>query len=128
MGDRANIAVLQGNGDGAVVLYTHSGGYALPEMLHTAISRRVRWDDTQYLTRIIFDAMTDGCQGDETGFGITTKVWDNSYPIIVVDPAKQSIYTVAEPAFRADNYEPEGQTFTFDAYAQTEKPNWESFD
>jgi len=124
MGDRANIAILQGDGS-AVVLYTHSGGYQLPAMLHKAISRRVRWGDTQYLSRIIFDAMTDGCQGDETGFGITTKVWDNSYPIIVVDPDSGMIYTTKEQG--GDMAVAIGNKISFDAFAALNEPTWETF-
>lgn len=124
MGDRANIAIKQSNTDECVILYTHSSGYRLPAMLHEAISRRVRWDDEQYLSRIIFDAMTDQCQGDETGFGITTRVWDNSYPILVVDPNKQTIYTSEnQPSFEVAK----GQTFSFTEFAALESPTWESF-
>lgn len=125
MGDRANIAVLQGDGS-AVVLYTHSGGYNLPEKLHTAIGRRARWNNTQYLSRIIFDSMSESCQGEETGFGITTKVWDNSYPILTVDPEKNVIYTADEKdsAFG----KPLGQVFTFESFVALESPTWESFD
>jgi hypothetical protein len=124
MGDRANIAVLQGDGS-AVVLYTHSGGWNLPEKLHEAINRRARWDDTQYLSRIIFDAMSDGCQGEETGFGITTKVWDNGHPILVVDPDNGNIYTTHEKDLEFKT--PLGQTLTFDAFAALRNPSWEAF-
>jgi hypothetical protein len=38
----------------------------------------VRWDDDAYLARIMFDQMTLGDHGEETGFGITTSPPDGA--------------------------------------------------
>ena len=100
MGDRGNIAIQQPS-DGAtarVYLYSHWGGSELPSVLQTALARKVRWDDPAYLARIIFDAMTEGEQGEETGYGISTFISDNEHPILVVDCGTQTITVEGGPA------------------------------
>ena len=74
-----------------VYLYSHWGGSELPLALKAALSRKQRWDDGPYLTRIIFDEMTKGQQGEETGFGISCVLCDNEHPIIRVDPGNQTV-------------------------------------
>jgi hypothetical protein len=90
MGDRANIYV-KNDEDKGVYLYTHWGGYELPLTAQAALAKRMRWSDESYLTRIIFDTMTEGCQGQETGFGIATYEPDNEYPLIEVDCDEKKI-------------------------------------
>ena len=80
MGDRGNIHIK----DSGVYLYSHWGGYDLPFTLQKALLKKWRWDDHPYLTRIIFDVMTGGVVGKETGFGISTEICDNEYPILTV--------------------------------------------
>lgn len=94
MGDRANCIVHQNsfeNKEPPVWLYTHWGGCDLLSDVQKAIKRRQRWDDDSYLTRIIFDAMTNGKQGKVTGAGITTRMTDNEHDFIIVDPGKQEV-------------------------------------
>lgn len=93
MGDRANCIVTQNQyrESPPVYLYTHWGGYDLPGTVQRALQQERRWDDAPYLTRIIFDVMTDGQHGNETGFGISTEICDNSYPLIVVDVKQQMV-------------------------------------
>ncbi len=85
MGDRANVAIKQPDGT-AVYLYTHWGGSELALTVQKALAKRWRWDDGAYLARIVFDAMSDGNHGNETGFGISTGICDNEHPIVVLDP------------------------------------------
>lgn len=99
MGDRANCVVLQDNWGGdaqPVYLYTHWNGTDLLRNVQTAMQKRWRWDDPAYLTRIIFDTMTDGEHGGETGYGIATSAPDNEHLLIVVDSKRQEIKTVAQ--------------------------------
>jgi hypothetical protein len=51
-----------------------------------------RWNDAQYLARIIFCRMIGerDIMG-ETGYGITSVICDNEHPIITVDVAKQQV-------------------------------------
>ena len=75
---RANVLVKSGSSsDPGVYLYTHSGGRTLPLDVQNALKRQVRWDDPQYLARIIFcSMMLPGDFDEETGFGISAFVSD----------------------------------------------------
>lgn len=108
MGDRANVFVVnewwEDNNPKhvGVYLYTHWEGSVLPITLRKALQRgKPRWADMQYLTRIIFDTMTEGKQGEETGFGISAVIGDNSYPILVVDCVNRTV------GFATEGEEPE---------------------
>jgi len=101
MGDRGNIFVRESadkEETRGVYLYSHWGGEELPLVLKRALSRKVRWDDGPYLTRIIFDEMTEGQRGEETGFGISATLGDNEHPIITVTPG-QGVSWVKEGLF-----------------------------
>ena len=93
MGDRANVVIKETYQEKTnyVFLYTHWRGQYLPHLVQAALQRRLRWDDEYYLARIIFDGMTDGEQGEETGFGIGTTIRDNQHKLIVVDPENMCI-------------------------------------
>ena len=90
MGDRGNVVIHQHN-DELIYLYTHWGGSELPFTVQRALAKRWRWEDESYLARIIFDAITEGFHGTETGFGIATYPCDNEYSMIVVNPSKQTV-------------------------------------
>lgn len=89
MGDRGNIVVQD---QGRVYLYTHWRGSEIGSLVKKALRRKQRWDDSSYLTRIIFDTMTDGHQGGETGFGISSHIVDNEHPVLVVDVPTQTVW------------------------------------
>jgi len=96
MGDRANILVL-GEGS-AVYLYSHWAGTFLPETLERALARSEdRWNDVQYLTRVIFSQMLiddgDDALNSTLGYGISSKVGDGGDRILVVDTDRQIVYT-----------------------------------
>ena len=83
MGDRSQIAIKQENGT-RIYLYSHWGGDTRA-VLRRALSREARWNDSEYLARIIFQAMIGG-DTETTGFGISaTQHGDISYPIPVLD-------------------------------------------
>jgi hypothetical protein len=107
MGDRANIIVKSSEKEGAeqVCLYTHWAGSTLPGTLKTALIRgRERWDDFQYLTRIIFCEMIkrDGLDG-LTGYGITQKPWDGSERLIFVAVDEQQV-TIGKKKYSFEDY------------------------
>lgn len=104
MGDRANCVVHQNlyedEDNPPVWLYTHWRGTGLPVIVQQALIRgKPRWDDPPYLTRIIFDEMTSGQHGGETGFGISTSVCDNEHDYVVVDPRTQEV-RIEDPTTR----------------------------
>lgn len=92
MGDRGNIVV-----DG-VWLYTHWDGCEIKQTLQSALVRgKDRWDDSQYLARIIFCEMLG--KNDVMGltdYGISIKMYDNEYNILVVDTNTQTVKEVEE--------------------------------
>jgi hypothetical protein len=101
MGDRANILV---TGEGSsVYLYTHWAGTFLPETLERALARsQDRWDDVQYLTRVIFSQMLIDDSADAltatTGYGISSRLGDGSERVLVVNVDRQIIYTLSADA------------------------------
>lgn len=82
MGDRGNIIVC--DRDDTVYLYTHWYGSELHNILKSALARGVsRWNDFQYLTRIIFCEMIKDDVMGTTGFGITSQMHDGGTELYV---------------------------------------------
>lgn len=110
MGDRANVVVRdnwpdeQGEKE-AVFLYSHWGGTELPEVLRQALVRgEERWSDGSYLARIIFAEMIKGDPEGSTGFGISTRLTDNEYHLIVVIPSEEAIVLLPEEDYRLQGF------------------------
>lgn len=98
MGDRGNIVVLDWEEGKGVYLYSHWSGSELPQILAKALGSeagRGRADDPPYLTRIIFDVMTEGQHGEETGYGISASIGDGNGVVLVVNPKNKTV-TFAE--------------------------------
>lgn len=95
MGDRANVVVKNSDTKG-VWIYTHWGGYELAARVQKALAKKWRWDDESYLTRIIYDEVVKGSEGEETGIGISTHMCDNQHKIIVVCAREQRVKFVTE--------------------------------
>jgi hypothetical protein len=119
MGDRGNVVVLDqfdGEPRCAVYLYAHWGGSSIPGDVWRALARNERWSDGSYLTRIVFDSMTEGQQGDATGHGIGTRPDDNEHPFVVLDPATQRLAVRGKPGDAAADHsrirEGEGLSFS----------------
>lgn len=91
MGSRAQVKIVNGN-DPALYLYSHWQADALPELVKSALARKLRWDDPEYLARIIFDEMTKGRQGEETGYGISTVQNVDILFLVVVDVGRQTVH------------------------------------
>ena len=102
MGDRGNILVVDEietlGGDhltiGTVFIYSHWHGSSLAQMLRAALKREKRWGDASYLTRIIFDTVSEAHVNDkDAGLGISSVLGDNEWgrPIIVVRPYYKKI-------------------------------------
>ena len=95
MGDRAQVFVRSyGESDASqkgVWLYTHNGGYALAETVQAALQRRLRWDDREYLARIVFQQML-GKDTGEYGYGIGDGVHgDIEHPVLILDCSNKRI-------------------------------------
>jgi hypothetical protein len=125
MGNRGNI-VVRGSGS-QVFLYTHWQGYEVPGLARIALAKRQRWDDPQYLARIIFDTMTHGRHGEETGFGITSVICDNGYPLLIVDCDKQQVFLEGDgEAYHAPGAE--AKSLSFEQFAVLPEADFGTFD
>jgi len=91
MGDRAQVLIE----DEGVYLYTHWEGSKLENTVKRAIGKRQRWNDPEYLARIIFDEMIGDDQGNETGYGIGGTEHGDIRTLIKVNCANQTI-TIGE--------------------------------
>lgn len=92
MGDRAQV-VITNNDDlkGAVWLYSHWGGTDLPSVVQAALKRKARWNDHEYLARIVFQQMI-GNDKHETGFGIgTSEHGDGEHPVLILNTESMTI-------------------------------------
>lgn len=87
MGDRGQVYIK----DEKVYLYTHWDATNLPQIVNRAIAKKWRWDDPEYLARIIFDEMVGKNQGGETGYGITTHMHGDIWRLVEVDCKKQLV-------------------------------------
>lgn len=91
MGDRANLKFVEDDG-GTLFFYSHWGG---PEMvrtwLHRALSKRERWNDSQYLAAIIMREVVRDNLDETTGVGLSTQIGDNSHEILTADFDTQTV-------------------------------------
>lgn len=85
MATHGNVVVTE-EGGGTIYLYQHWDAYNLPGVVARALDRdRRRWDDGQYLTRILFSQMlkeTDMLD-ETTGFGLSTTMGDGGVEVYV---------------------------------------------
>ena len=66
-------------------------GYDLPARLQAGLTQgKPRWNDPQYLTRILFDNMTRGERG-ETGYGISATIGDGADAVLMVDTGTERV-------------------------------------
>lgn len=105
MGDRGNLVMRftepvkelgQDEKRTDVYFYTHWRGSELPNILQRALARRQRWDDEAYLSRIIFNTLTEGYEKEETGFGIAPYMCDNEHDLLIVDHEDQMVIRQTE--------------------------------
>lgn len=86
MGARSNIVVQESNGN-RIYLYGHWMGEDSINVVAEVLSQRERWGDESYLARMLFAKMIEGDPQGSTGYGISTYMCDNEYPLIVLEPA-----------------------------------------
>jgi hypothetical protein len=98
MGDRGNLVMRYTEQDKPVDIYfyTHWRGSELPAILQRALARRQRWTDPAYLSRIIFNTLTEGNEQEETGFGIAPYLCDNEHDLLIVDHEEQAVIRQTE--------------------------------
>jgi len=76
-----------------VYLYQHMDGYNLAQEVQIALSKKDRWDDPEYLARIIFCTMLKENEAFErtTGYGIGTEQHGDIEYLITVDTTDQTV-------------------------------------
>jgi hypothetical protein len=75
-----------------VYLYTKEGVKDLVSKVYEILSMNKRWDDADYLARMIFCAMVPKDKWyEEKGFGIGTTMYQDLDLLITLDVPKQSI-------------------------------------
>jgi len=88
MGDRGSVHIK----DEKVWLYTHYGASELTKTIKKALAHKQRWNDAEYLARIIFDEMTRGCCRPYTGYGISGRgPHGDELRIVTIDVENQTV-------------------------------------
>lgn len=77
--------------DTGVYLYTHWSADELVEKVRAALSKRWRWDDPEYLTRIVFCQMVRAVEDLETGYGIGTHLHDDIWRLVELDCSEERV-------------------------------------
>lgn len=104
MGDRAQVHFT----DTGAFLYTHFGGYKIDEVVASALDRgRSRWNDPEYLARIVFSEMIRDDIDGTTGYGIGTDRHSDVSRIVHVDCDEKEVTVDTRD---------EATTYTFDAF------------
>ncbi len=86
-----------------VYLYTHSGAKGLVARVHSTLSKKKRWDDPDYLARMIFCDMIPKEKWDsDRGFGISTDLCSSVNLLITIDIESQTI-TISCSTSNIDN-------------------------
>ena len=87
MGTRSQVHMI----NSGVYLYQHLDGYNLPTEIKEALKLKARWDDEEYLTRIIFSTMIKDKIYEETGYGIGTAQHEDIEWLVEIDVEKQHL-------------------------------------
>lgn len=97
MGDRAQVVITDNDElEGAVWLYSHWGGTNLPRVVQSALKRQERWNDSEYLARIVFQEMI-GDDKSATGYGIgTSEHGDGEHPVLILNASSMIIKAVRD--------------------------------
>ena len=90
-----------------VVLYTHWGAKEMEDDLRAVLSRKQRWNDPSYLSRMIFSRMIRNDIDGELNYGILTDNVGDAEKEIVVDCNRQEVIV--------KGYD-ENDTYTFDEF------------
>lgn len=91
MNIKGNICVQERFG-GRIYLYTHTHGFDTFDILKAALIKgKSKWNDEQYLTRIIFCELIKRDLNGISNYGISSFVAENDLPIFVVDVYNSNI-------------------------------------
>lgn len=103
---------------GRIYLYTHDHAARITNDVYSALVAGKRWDDADYLAKIIFCHMVPiECWQDDKGYGIGTQMYADINLLVTVDTTNQQI-TITSAKDKAFRYEGSFQAFV-DEYTST---------
>jgi hypothetical protein len=77
---------------GRVYLYTHNDAKSLLTIVHNTLSLKVRWDDPDYLSRMLFcEMIPEQFWSSNTGYGIGTQLYADVELLVSLNTAAQKI-------------------------------------
>ena len=124
MGTRGQIHIFETN----VYLYQHWDSYDLPNIVKRAISKKERWCDTEYLTRIIFSEMIKDSINETIGYGIGNQIHgDIEYLITIFTGGKTQYIKVQKNISEFDNNIESWLTLfdgTFEEFLKDKQEEW----
>lgn len=89
---------------GRVYLYTHATADHLVADVYAALAMRQRWDDADYLAKMVFCRMTPlECWQSDGGFGIGTQLYADTNLLITLDTTDETI-TIQSALAKQDRY------------------------
>ena len=97
-----------------VVLYTHWGAKEMEDDLRDVLSRKKRWNDPAYLSRMIFSRMIRNDIDGELNYGILTDNIGDAEAEIIVDCNRQEVIVKGWDG---------NDTYTFDDFIDPDELN-----
>lgn len=95
MGDRGNIGFITRDTE-CVFFYTHWEGHVITALAIKAISAaHLRWGDPAYATRMALTELIGDLEG-ESGYGVSTFIEDNEYPVPIIDWRARKVHFLTE--------------------------------
>jgi len=92
MSTRSQVKIISDDFNVPIYLYQHCDGYALYKIVKNAIVRgKDRWNDPEYLARIIFSEMIKDSIMDDIGYGIGTSEHGDIEYLVTVNIDNQTI-------------------------------------
>jgi len=91
MSTRSQVKLVSSEFSTPIYLYQHYDGYLLYKIVCNAIAKKARWNDPEYLARIIFSEMIKDDIDGTTGYGIGTSQHSDIEYLIIVDIDDQTI-------------------------------------
>jgi hypothetical protein len=118
MGDRAHVYAIQGHG--GIYIRTQHRGTGLPLLVretlrHMAIHKMFYFDMNEdhkgeffdyFAFPAVFTRLAADCQANLKDLSIAWHVWDNEWPVLVVDPANLRLGTAPPPRDESDMRQP----------------------
>jgi len=91
MGDRGHVEIIS-EGDPTLYYYTYWGASGLPTDVADALHRgKGRWNDSEYLNRIIFSEMIKDSVLSDTGYGIGFHQHGDVWRIVTIDHVNKTV-------------------------------------